>query len=35
MGEIGEVGLLRFVIVIMQVSDVVDHDVQTGSEYDV
>ena len=33
MGEIGEVGLLIFVAVIVQVSDVVDHDVQVGEPY--
>ena len=33
MGEIGEVGLLIFVAVIVQVFDVVDHDVQVGEPY--
>jgi hypothetical protein len=32
-GLTGDVGLLIFVIVIVQVSDVVDHDVQVGEEY--
>lgn len=33
MGEIGEVGLFMFVAVIVQVSDVVDHDVHVGEPY--
>ena len=33
MGEIGEVGLFILVAVIVQVSDVVDHDVQVGEPY--